>query len=342
MNPILQKLPKELRAQLRKTKMPSFEQPMLATLTKHYFSDEDWIYERKFDGARCLLFKDATKLYLKSRNNKKIDSTYPELITALQQQKADQIILDSEVISFKGKVSSFEQLQLRLGVQNPSPALMKKVKIYSYVFDILYLDGYDLTHLPLLTRKKILKQAVKFKDPLRYVEHEETEGLKFFKSACKKDWEGLIAKEKYGTYVHKRSRSWLKFKCIQEQELVIGGYTAPQRSRIGFGALLVGYYKGSKFMYAGKVGTGYSDEFLQKFIKQLKKITIVKNPFTNQAKIPKHAYFVKPYYVGEFRFEEWTKDNLLRQPRFLGLRADKKARDVVQELAKNVMPPSEH
>jgi len=339
MNKLLEKLSPELQKKLKRKKMPTFEQVMLATLTKDYFSDKEWIFERKLDGVRCLLFKNKTKAFLKSRNDNSLSDTYPELVEATKKLKVDQIILDGEIITFKGNVSSFEKLQPRIGVKNPSKELIKKVKIYLYVFDILYLDGYDLTKLPLITRKNLLKQAIAFKGPLRYVIYKNEKGLGFFKQACKKGWEGIIAKERNSSYVHRRSPHWLKFKCIVEQELVVGGYTEPQGSRIGFGSLLLGYYDKNKLIYVGKVGTGFSDEFLKKFSAKLKKIETKKNPFSNAKDVQeKQVHFVRPKLVVEIGFEEWTKDNKLRQPRLLGIRTDKDPKKVVKETPKNIIP----
>lgn len=337
MHPLLEKLSASDKKLLHKRRMPSFEQPMLATLTKQYFSDKNWIYECKFDGVRCLLLKNRQQFMLKSRNDKSLSSTYPELLRAAQAFAMEQIVLDGEIVSFMNGISNFEKLQPRSGVQNPSAMLIKKVPAYLCVFDILYLDGYDLTGLPLLTRKNILKQVVDFKRPLRYVSHKSTKGLVYFKEACKKGWEGIIAKQKDSKYEHKRSQQWLKFKCVQEQELIICGYTQPQGSRSGFGALLVGYFKHNKLYYAGKVGTGYNEAFLTAFIKKLQRIEIKQNPFANpEALDDSTAHFVKPYFVGQFGFEEWTRDNKLRQGRFLGLRDDKDAKDVKQEIPKDI------
>ena len=279
MNALLEKLSPELRKKLKKRTMPTFEKVMLATLTKNYFSDKEWIFERKLDGVRCLLFKNKSKHFAKSRNDNSLSDTYPELTQAAAKFKVDQVILDGEIVTFDKNVSSFEKLQPRIGVKNPSKELIKKVKIYLYVFDILYLDGYDLTKLPLIERKNILKKIIHFKDPLRYVIHKNAKGLIYFKQACKKGWEGLIAKERESTYVHKRSPNWLKFKCIVEQELVVGGYTEPQGSRIGFGSLLLGYYDKDKLIYVGKVGTGFNDTFLKKFGEKLRKQNQTKSFF---------------------------------------------------------------
>jgi len=342
MNPLLKALSDDLQKKLVKRRMPSFEKPMLATLTKYYFSDPAWIYERKFDGVRVLLYKDGKKAWLTSRNNNSLDQTYPEVLQALQALPVDQIIIDSELIAFKGNISSFEKLQPRIGVKNPSAELIKKIKVYVYIFDILYLDGYELLHLPLIKRKHILKHAIPFRDPLRYVIHRNTKGLPLFKEACKKGWEGLIAKNRESSYVHVRSPNWLKFKCIQEQEMVVGGYTRPAGSRVGFGALLVGYYKDGALHYAGKVGTGYNAAFLQKFIRALQKIETKKSPFSNTSAIKgANVHFVRPNLVVEIGFEEWTRNNKLRQPRFLGIRDDKNPKDVVKETPQNIVPPHE-
>lgn len=334
MNKLFEKLSKDLRSLLIKKPMPSFEQPMLCTLTKHHFSDKNWIYERKFDGERCLIIKNGSNVILKSRNDKSLNESYPEIHDAVKKFNANQIILDGEVVAFAGNNTSFSKLQSRLGLTNREKALATGVPVYIYVFDILYFDGYDLTHLPLVTRKSILKKAIPFKDPFRFTIHKNEKGEAYFNLACKKGWEGVIAKRRDSRYQHKRSLDWLKFKCVANQELIIGGYTEPQRSRVGFGALLVGYYKEGKLIFAGKVGTGFNEQFLTEFQKKLQKIEIKKNPFASTFKSTRGIHFVKPILVAEIGFEEWTKDNKLRQPRFQGIRYDKKAKDVVQEKPK--------
>lgn len=336
MNSLLKKLPLDIQKNLKEKKMLSFEKPMLATLTKDYFSNSDWVFERKFDGERCFIYKNNNKVFLKSRNNKKLDATYPEIVQAAQNLKVNQIILDGEIVAFHGNETSFEKLQSRLGLKDSKKALETGVQVYIYVFDILYLDGYDLTNLPWQYRKSILQKSILFQDPIRYTEHQNNDGLKFFKTACSKHWEGLIAKQKNAPYSHARSTDWLKFKCIQDQELVIAGYTLPQRSRIGFGALLLGYYKNEKLIFAGKVGTGFSDEFLTMFIKKLQAIETTKNYFSSSIMAGPKTRFVIPKYVAQIGFENWTKRNILRQPRFQGLRYDKKPKDVVLELPEKI------
>lgn len=316
----------------KRIKIPQWIKPMLATLTKTYFSDPQWIYEEKFDGIRALAYKSNKKVTLYSRNKQIMNDAYPEIVEALAKQKEKSFIIDGEIVALKHKVSSFEKLQQRMKLSNAEEERETRVKVYYYVFDLLYLDGHEATKLPLLDRKKLLQTMLTFNDTVRFTEHIENKGLPFFKQACKKGWEGIIAKQKDSPYIGKRSRDWLKFKCIAEQELVIGGYTDPAGSRIGFGALLLGYYKNGKLHYAGKVGTGFTEETLTNLSKKMKVLEQKKCPFTTDSSLPrKNIHWLKPTLVAQIAFAEWTSYNKLRQPRFLGLRFDKKAKDVVQE-----------
>lgn len=165
-------------------------------------------------------------------------------------------IADGEIVAFDGKLTSFSKLQKRMQVMDPEKARHLKPKVYLYLFDMVYYDGYDLTNLSLTERKKILKEKLSWNDPVRYTSHIRESGKEYYAQACKKGWEGIIAKNGRSTYKHTRSRDWLKFKCTNGQELVIGGFTEPQRARIGFGALLVGFYHDDKLLYAGKAGAG--------------------------------------------------------------------------------------
>lgn len=322
----------EERKLLVKTKMPSFMPVMLATLTKKRFSDPEWIFERKFDGERCLVFKKGKTVTLKSRNDKSINASYPEIVDAFKAFDAPDMIVDGELVAMVRGATSFTRLQQRFGIRSEKEARATGFTAYLYIFDLLYIDGYDITQLPLLTRKKILLACMPFNKPLFYTNHTATIGEKLYKQACKKGWEGLIAKYGTGTYVHKRSSQWLKFKCVNEQELVIGGYTDPRGSRTGFGALLVGFYKDNQLHYAGKIGTGYNEATLQKLTAKLKKITTQKNPFVTEIAHSEHTHFVKPVLVAEIGFAEWTRDNKVRHGRFLGLRDDKNPKEVVQEV----------
>jgi DNA ligase D-like protein (predicted ligase) len=330
----------DLRKNIKKVRQPSFIPAMLATLTNDYFSSKEWLYEHKFDGERCIAIKKKGMVTLMSRNRKKMNAAYPELVEALTKQPADNFIIDGEIISVNKKgVSDFELLQGRINLRATSErAKQKKIPITYCVFDLMYVDSSDIRALPLYARKKLLKTLFRYNKLLRYTQHKIGDGITFFKQACKLHWEGLIAKRIESKYVGVRSRDWLKFKCIMKQELIIVGYTDPQRSRSYFGALLVGYYKAGKLMYAGKVGTGYSEETLALLGKKLQKITITKCPFADYDGALKSVNWVKPVLVAEFEFAQWTNAGRLRVGRYKGLRDDKKAKDVVKETPKAIGP----
>lgn len=330
MRHILDALDPGEREALRKSNQPKSLQPMLAVLTDERFSDEDWIFERKLDGERALAFRHGDEVRLITRNDHDVGDTYPEIEEAIGRQDCDDFIADGEIVAFEGGVTSFSRLQGRMQLSDRSQARDSGIAVYYYLFDLVYLEGHRLDKLPLRTRKKLLKHAVSFSGRLRYTAHRNASGEAYFAEACRKGWEGVIAKRADAPYRHSRSRDWLKFKCGHGQELVIGGFTEPRGSRIGFGALLVGYYDGDKLRYAGKVGTGFDDEFLEDFRKRLDGLERKTSPFSDEVRA-KDVHWVRPEIVGEFRFTEWTDAGKLRHPTFLGLRRDKKARDVVRE-----------
>lgn len=315
-----------------KCKQPEWTEPMLAYLEHNRFYDKNWFYERKFDGERCLAFIKAHDVRLRSRNNKSLNASYPEIHDALLSINFN-CILDGEVVAFKGNNTSFEKLQKRFQLQNIEEALATNFRVFYYIFDILYLDTYDLTSLPLHLRKKILRENIPFSGPIRYSAHRINNCKQYYQYACNHGWEGLMCKDPNSPYIHSRSMSWLKFKCVANQELVIGGFTDPQHSRIGFGALLLGYYDDhGNLHYAGKVGTGFDDQLLETLSKKMKNLEIKKCPFIHSKEINKKGiHWIKPELVGEIGFTEWTRDNKLRHPRFQGIRYDKNARDVHQE-----------
>lgn len=331
MNQILENLPENQKKLLKKKNQPNFFKVMLATLTHNYFYDTNWLYEHKLDGERCVAIKKENKVILETRNHKSLNISYPDVEEAIAEIPAN-VILDGEIVAFKNGLSNFSRLQQRMHARTKEEASKTRVAVYCYIFDIMYLDGYDLTKLPLITRKQILRKVISFKKPLRYTQHTLKASASYFKAVCKKGWEGLMVKDKQSTYQSKRSTDWLKFKCVQEQELVIGGYTDPQRSRIGFGALLLGYYKQGKLHYAGKVGTGFDTEALTYLKKKFDALETKKNPFVNFNDSEKGIHWIKPQLVCEVGFTEWTRDNKLRHPRYLGLRRDKEAKQVTQEL----------
>ncbi|MGD8416530.1 MAG: non-homologous end-joining DNA ligase [Pseudomonadales bacterium] len=317
---------------MRRAPVPGWTSPMLATLTRDTFSDEGWIYERKLDGERCLAFRDGDAVRLCSRNRQSLNETYPELVDALEAQPCRRFVVDGEVVAFDGALTSFSRLQGRLGIHHADEARASGIAVYYYLFDILHLDGWDLTRVPLRRRKALLKQALRFDDPLRFTPHRNEMGERLLQSACAKGWEGIIAKRADAPYVHKRSRDWLKFKCSNGQELVIGGFTDPAGSRVGFGALLLGYYENDALIYAGKVGTGFDTAELERLRGMLDEIERGTPPFAGgDAPSEDGVHWVEPKLVAEVGFTEWTDDGRLRHPRYLGLRDDKPARAVVRE-----------
>lgn len=312
--------------------MPDWISPMLATLTNERFSDKNWMFERKLDGERCLAYKDGESVHLLTRNKKELNIAYPEIVDALKSQGIERFILDGEVVAFTGEVTDFAKLQDRMHVSSPEEAVKSGVEVFYYLFDILYLDGYDLLKLDLRSRKGILEKAVSYDGPLRYLAHRNEEGEEYYNEACEAGWEGLIAKYASGPYVSGRSADWLKFKCVNEQEFVIGGYTEPKGKRILIGALLVGYYGGEGLVYAGKVGTGFNTESLQYLYGLFQPLKRETSPFVPDADLPRRkVHWLEPELVAQIGFSEWTRYGKLRQPRYLGLRRDKAAKDVVRE-----------
>ena len=311
----------EERELLRPAPLPDRVAPMKALLTDERFSDPDWIYERKLDGIRCIAIKGERNVSLLSRNDLSLNARFAEVVEALEADDAERIVLDGEVVAFDGAQTSFARLQQR--GERP-------VAVFYYVFDLLQLAGQDVTALPLRSRKALLRRALGFHGPVRLTPHRNRDGEALFREACRKGWEGLIAKRAAAPYVHGRSRDWLKFKCSAEQELVIGGYTAPRGSRTDLGALLLGHYEDGRLRYAGKVGTGFTQATLHDLAKRLRPLRRDDTPFADEIR-ERDVTWVKPELVGQIGFSEWTRDGRLRHPRFLGLRDDKPAREVVRE-----------
>ena len=312
---------------------PGWMDPELATLTQDRFSDPAWIYERKLDGERCLAFRSGTGVRLMTRNQKEDTSTYPELTEALAAQRASDFIIDGEIVAFDDGQTRFARLQQRLGVRHPGPDLLAAVPVSYYIFDVLWADGRDLRPLPLRERKRILRDLLTFDGPLRFTDHVDTDGEAYYRQACASGWEGVIAKRADAPYHAGRSKDWLKFKCESGQEFVIGGFTDPHGARTGFGALLLGYYDpAGKLVYAGKVGTGFTQRTLDSLHATLAGLEQDHPPF-DRGRLPRSGvHWVQPRLVGEVGFSEWTTDGELRHPRFQGLRDDKDPAEVVREM----------
>jgi bifunctional non-homologous end joining protein LigD len=294
---------------------------MKAILTDEHFSDPGWLYERKLDGIRCVAIKAEHRVRLVSRNDLSMNGRFPELVDALERDPAKDFVVDGEVVAFNGAQTSFARLQQRRE---------RPVAMSLYLFDLLYLAGHDTTALSLRTRKSLLRRVLAFGDPIRLTAHRNGDGEALYREACRRGWEGLIAKRADAPYTHGRSRDWLKFKCSAEQELVIGGYTAPGGSRTELGALLVGHYERGRLRYAGKVGTGFTRATLRELAERLAPLRRDQSPFEEEIR-ERTATWVEPRLVAQVGFSEWTRDGRLRHPRFLGLRDDKAAKEVARE-----------
>jgi DNA ligase D-like protein (predicted ligase) len=281
---------------------PEWLEPMAATLTQERFTGPEWIFERKFDGIRLIAFKQGSDVRLFSRN--RLPQDVPPLAKAIASLPVRDAILDGEVTWGRGTVSY-------------------------HVFDVLWLDGRSVTSLPLDERRALL-HALPFRAPLHHVT--TVDDPKPWELACAEGWEGVIAKRRDSPYEHRRSRLWLKMKCEASQELVVGGFTDPQGSRVGLGALLVGYFDGGNLVFAGKIGTGFDTRLLLDLRARLDRLEIPATPFTRGRGLPRlRAHWVRPEIVVQVAFIEWTVHGKLRHPRLLGVRTDKAARDVVKE-----------
>lgn len=288
---------------------PDWLEPMAATLTYERFATPDWLFERKLDGIRLLAFRRGRTVRLYSRNRLPQNDAYPSIVQAIRQLPVENVILDGEALGVWGRAGKPEY----------------------HVFDILWLNGRELTALPLDARRALLRE-LPINEPLQRVA-ELTEAAPW-ERACREGWEGVVAKRRDAPYVHKRSPHWLKMKCEATQELVIGGFTDPQRARVGLGALLVGYYEGDDFVFAGKVGTGFDTKLLTELRARLDALEIAKPPFTKGVGLPRvRAHWVRPEIVVQVGFMEWTVNGKLRHPRLIGVRTDKSARDVVREMS---------
>jgi bifunctional non-homologous end joining protein LigD len=327
----LEVLDEEERRLLRRERQPRRLEAMKAVLHDRPFSDPEWIFERKLDGVRCLPFRSSGGVRLMSRTDKRLNNSYPELVEALEREACRDFVVDGEIVAFSRHITSFSRLQGRMQIADPERARRTGIAVYLYLFDIVHLDGHDTTALPLRARKRLLRKALSFHGPIRFLSHRNRDGEALFRDACRRGLEGLIAKRADGPYRRSRSTDWLKLKCSHEQELVIGGFTSPHGKRTDFGALLVGYHEDGTLRYAGKVGTGFDQRTLSDLGERMRHLERDEPPFADVHPIPKGTHWIEPRLVGQFAFTEWTRDGRLRHPRYLGLRDDKPPRDVVRE-----------
>lgn len=325
-------LPQALKAAL-----PETPGAQLATLVSSVPSGEHWLHEIKYDGYRMLCRISRGRAQLISRNGRDWSERFPALVRAAAALPVDEAVLDGEVVVLRPDgTTDFQALQTLLD-GTPSGTLAY------YLFDLPYWDGYDLSRTPLFERKAALRELLHGAPPaLRYSDHVLGQGELIYTEACQRGLEGVISKRADSSYHASRSRSWTKTKCIKRAEFVIGGYTEPQGSRSGFGALLLGYYdEGKQLRYAGKVGTGFDERTLETLAQQLQRLETMKPAFAESPgpSIEREAHWVRPELVAEVRFGEWTKDQRLRHPAFVALRVDKPPEQVRRERERPPTPP---
>ena len=307
---------------------------MLATLVDPVEMPAGWIYEPKLDGARSLVFLDGPRAVLRSRNRHLLDDRFPELAAAVRTAVRGRAILDGEIVATDPATGmpSFPRLQQRLHRAAPSASLRREVPVELWLFDCLHYEGRDLTGQPWSVRRRMLEEAVTPVAGVRLTPYFDGPFDALFETACAHGGEGLIAKRTAARYGRGRTRDWLKLKCVREQEFVVGGWTDPKGSRVGIGALLLGYWEGEELRYAGKVGTGIDDFTLRMLLRELEQRRQGSSPFAGKPP-ERNAHWAEPAIVVRVGYGEWPEGALLRHPRFLGLRRDIAASSVRHERA---------
>jgi bifunctional non-homologous end joining protein LigD len=319
---------------------PRFIEPMKARLVDNPPTQGDWLYELKFDGIRAIAVKNKSKISLISRNGNRLDARFPEIAEAVKNLPVRDCVIDGEVVALDEEGRSSFQLLQALEMEG------RKAPLRFYVFDLLQLDGKSLLGLPLEQRKQVLaKVCENAGDPIRYSGEISGDVKSLLAEVKRRSLEGLIGKQRSSVYEPgRRSGAWIKLKCVNEQEFVIGGYTPPAGSRKHFGAILVGYYEGGKLRFAGKVGSGFTSKSLSILYRKFREEERDHCPFVDlpskqggewvQGITPsmmKKMHWVNPKFVAQIKFAEWTRDGKLRQPVFLGMREDKEATKVRRE-----------
>ncbi len=315
-------------ANLPKIKMPHKIKPMMATLSGEAFDNENWLFEIKWDGYRAIAEIENGKTDLYSRNNISFNEKFSPIAKSLSEIKYD-VIFDGEIVSVDPNgISKFQLLQnfQKTGEGN----------LIYYIFDIIYLDGYDLRNLQLIERKRIIQKILPDLPNIKYSDHIEKEGKLFYKIAVEKQIEGILAKNKQSRYqINKRSTEWLKLKIKAQQEAVICGFTKPKGSRKNLGALILGAYQGHELVYIGHSGGGFTEDELETLKRRLEPLIRKTSPFKEIPKTNTPATWIEPKLVCEISFSEWTEEGLMRHPIYLGLREDKKPEEVVKEISGN-------
>ncbi|CAN5310003.1 DNA ligase D [soil metagenome] len=317
----------------RRAKLPANLAPQLATLRAQVPAGDDWLHEIKYDGYRLLARKSGGKVRLRSRNGKDWTSRLPAIVEAVEALDLSNVLLDGELVALdRNGVSDFQALQNALHDKDTSGLIY-------FAFDLPYADGRDLRGVELIERKRMLEKLIASPATLRYSDHVVGHGADFLLHACEAGLEGIISKRCANTYRSRRTRDWLKIKCSQRQEFVIGGFTDPQGSRTGFGALLLGYYDDDgELVYCGRVGTGFADTSLNELTRRMRKLERKTSAYKAAPK-GKDIHWCRPELVCEVRFSGWTRDGNLRHSAFQGLREDKPAKQVKREVAMPVGRP---
>jgi len=325
----------------RKAAMPAVIHPMLATLVEEPFDNPQWLFEIKWDGYRSVAFVDGGKARLVSRNQNDMTSQYPELRELPNYVRARTAVLDGEIVALDDSGRpSFSLMQQRTGISGAGRKIKagdRSVPIAYYVFDLLYLDGYDLTRVDLEKRKELLAGIIAGSGLVRYSDHHLQQGVALFEAARHQGLEGIVAKRRNSCYEQKRSREWLKMKITRRQECVIGGYTDPRGSREHFGSIILGLYdEKGRLLHVGQAGSGFTEKTHEDMWRLLQELKTDKNPFANKVESTRGTHWVKPELVAEIKFSEWTHETAdggvkMRAPVYQGLRPDKPARECVFE-----------
>src|SRR6266849_416397 len=320
-----------------KRPMPTVIHPMLATIVEHPFDDPEWLFEIKWDGYRAVAFIENGKVRLVSRNQNDLTAQYPELHSLPSFVQAETAILDGEIAALdeQGR-ASFSLMQQRTGIREAGrrTASRRDIPVLYYVFDLLYLDGYDLRRVSLEQRKQVLAEITNAAGPLRYSDH-FAQGKALFDVAKQKGLEGILAKRRDSIYEERRTQAWLKIKITQTLDCVIGGYTDPEGSRMYFGSIVLGLYdRNGDLIHVGQAGTGFDQAMLKEIWGVLKKRETKRSPFPQGVEALREARWVKPELVAEIKFSEWTHATAeggmkLRAPVFLGLREDKDPKECI-------------
>jgi bifunctional non-homologous end joining protein LigD len=319
---------RDLCTAARKSSMPTMIRPMLATLVDEPFSDPQWIFETKWDGFRSVCFVNRGQARFVSRNQIEMTPQYPELANVPKQIDAKQAILDGEIVALdEHGMPRFQLLQNKLRIRSGSYAKATKAQLVYFVFDLLYCDGYNLMNCPVIERKALLDQILRPASFVKYSDHVESEGENFFREIENFRLEGMIAKRAESKYVQKRTSDWLKVKTVMRSEVVVGGYTQPRGTRSYFGSLVCGLFKGKDLHYVAHTGGGFNEKTLASIYKLMQPLKTDKSPFSKPPKTNEPVQWLSPKLVAEVKFSEWTADERMRHPIFLGLREDKRPQD---------------